>query len=260
MKILSLTKRQKFIVSSIVLSLGLLALQLIDLEYRYAGIFAFFLVTYLISAWALFDDLKGVEWITLLSLPAMYSGAMGLFYYLLPEAALTRVIVLTIFGVGMYALFLTENIYSVAAIRTIQLLRAAHAVGFLISILVLVLLYNTIFSLQLSFWMNGLLVFVLSLPVMIQGLWSITLQEKLDKKIVWMSLISSFLFSQVAVFLSFLPATVWISSLFLSTLAYVLLGLLQHLLQERLFRRTIYEYVGVGLLVLVATLVVMPWR
>lgn len=260
MRLIALSKRQKFILSSFVLSLGLLGIQLVALEYRYATIFAFFLITFLVSAWALFDDLKGVEWITLMILPSMYSGAMGLFYYLLPEAAVTRVIVLTIFGIGMYAVFLTENIYSVAAIRTIQLLRAAHAVGFLMSILVLVLLFNTIYSFQLPFWANGALVFVVSFPIMLQGLWSITLRERLNKKLVWMSFISSLLFVQVGMVLSFLPATVWISSLFLSTLVYVFLGLMQHALQERLFQRTVYEYVGVGVFVLLAALVVMPWR
>jgi hypothetical protein len=259
MKVFLLTKRQKFLLSSFLLSLGLLGIQLVNIEYRYVAIFAFFIATYLVSVWALFDDLKGVEWITLLTLPAMYSGAIGLFYFLLPEATLTRIILVTMFGIGMYALYLTENIYSVAAIRTIQLLRAAHAVGFLMSILVLVLLYNTIYSLHLHFWANGLLVFGVSLPIMLQGLWSINLSEKLSKQVVWLSILSAILFAQLAVVLSFLPATVWIASLFLSTLAYVFLGLLQHLLQERLFQRTVYEYVGVGVLVLAATMLVMPW-
>jgi hypothetical protein len=101
-----------------------------------------------VSAWALFDDLKGVEWITILTLPSLYAAAIASFYYLLPEGLASRVIILSLFGLGLYALYLTENIFSVAAIRTIQLVRAARAVGFLMSILVLVLFYNTIFSLK----------------------------------------------------------------------------------------------------------------
>lgn len=253
-------KRQKFIIASAVLSLGLLAIQWVPIDFRYVAVFAFSIVTYLISAFVLLDDLKGVEWFTILILPTLYSTAIGLFYFLLPEGFISRVIILSLFGIGMYALYLTENIYSVAAVRTIQLLRAAHAVGFLISLLTLILLYNTIFSLRWPFWANALLVFVASLAVLLQGFWSIKLQRRLSLLVWYVSVAIAIVLSQVAMALSFLPMTVWASSLLLATLVYVCLGLMQHALHERLFQRTVYEYVGVGLFVLVAALAVTPWK
>ena len=255
-----MTKRRKFIIGALLLSIGLMALQFIPLEYRFVGVFAFFLVTYLVSAWVLFDDLKGIEWVTILSLPSLYAVAMSLFYFLLPSNTISRLIILTLFGIGLYAIYLTENIYSVAAIRTIQLLRAAHAVGFLMSVLVLVLLYNTIYSLRWPFWANGLLVAVVSFPILLQGLWSVKLESRISKEVVVMSVGTTVLLLELAVILSFLPVTVWVASLFLATVAYVVLGLLQHALDERLFSRTLYEYVGVGIFVLVATLLVTSWK
>ena len=62
-----------------------MGIQYVPIEYRYVAIFGFFLITYLISAWALFDDLKGIEWLTILSLPSLYAAAIGLFYFLLPK-------------------------------------------------------------------------------------------------------------------------------------------------------------------------------
>jgi hypothetical protein len=235
------TKRQKFIISSVLLTLGLLATQFVSLEYRYAAILGLFLVTFLVSAWALLDDLKGVEWLTILILPAMYSAGMSLFYFLLPSGWISRLIVFIFFGTGMYALLLTENIYSVAAVRTIQLVRAAHAVGFLMSILTLVLLFNTIYSFYLTYWANALFAFGVSLPIFIQALWSIQLKPYISKDVLIMSLGASWLLGGLALVLSFLPVTVWIASLFLATTAYVILGLFQHALNERLFQRTIYE-------------------
>lgn len=255
-----MTKRQKFLLSAALLSLGLLAIQYILIAYRYVAIFGFFLITYLVSAWALFDDLKAVEWLTILSLPSLYAVAIALFYFLLPASWFSRIILISLFGGGMYALYLTENIYSVAAVRTIQLLRAAHAVGFLLSILTLTLLYNTIFSLQWPFWANGLLAIAASYPVLVQGLWSVRLEPIVSKDIWRMSFGLAVSCGGIAMALSFLPVTVWVAALFLATVVYVSLGLLQHDLSERLFSRTITEYVLVGLLVLVATLLVTPWK
>jgi hypothetical protein len=255
-----MTKRQKFLLSSGLLSFGLLGIQYVPIDYRYVAIFGFFLITYLISAWALFEDLKGIEWLTILSLPSLYAAAIGIFYFLLPASWSSRLIIITFFGIGMYALYLTENIYSVAAVRTIQLLRAAHAVGFLLSILTLALLYNTIFSLQWPFWANSLVSFAMTFPVVVQGLWSVRLEKNVSKDIWRMSTGLSINCALIAAALSFLPVTVWIAALFLATVVYVTLGLLQHELNERLFGRTISEYVVVGVLVFVATLLVTPWK
>ncbi len=243
-----------------VLSGLLMLVQYVPIDYRYVAIFGLFLVTYLVSAWALFDDLKGIEWITILSSPALYAVAIGLFYFLLPSNWISRFTIVTLFGVGMYALYLTENIFSVAASRTIQLLRAAHAVGFLLSILTVALLYNTIFSLQWPFWANGALVGIATWPIILNGLWSMKLDVYISKDILRMSTTLAITCGMIAVGLSFLPVTVWVAALFLATVVYVTLGLLQHELSERLFKRTITEYVVVGLLVLVATMLVTNWK
>jgi len=243
-----------------VLSGLLMLVQYVPIDYRYVAIFGLFLVTYLVSAWALFDDLKGIEWITILSSPALYAVAIGLFYFLLPSNWISRFTIVTLFGVGMYALYLTENIFSVAASRTIQLLRAAHAVGFLLSILTVALLYNTIFSLQWPFWANGALVGIATWPIILNGLWSMKLDAYISKDILRMSTTLAITCGMIAVGLSFLPVTVWVAALFLATVVYVTLGLLQHELSERLFKRTITEYVVVGLLVLVATMLVTNWK
>jgi hypothetical protein len=109
------------------------------------------------------------------------------FYFLLPDNWLSRIVIVSLFGVGMYALFLTENIYSVAAVRTIQLLRAAHAVGFLLSILTVTLLYNTVYSFQWSYWINGLLVAAVSYPVFFRVYGRLSLNPKLPRYIWSMS-------------------------------------------------------------------------
>ena len=63
-----------------------------------------------------------------------FYGAVAFFYFLLPVRWLTRIPVVVLYAVGIYALLLTENIYNVAADRTIALLRAAHSVGYLLTL------------------------------------------------------------------------------------------------------------------------------
>ena len=173
---------------------------------------------------------------------------------------MSRLVIFLVFGLGAYALYLTSNIYSVAAIRTIQLLRAAHAVGFLLTLVTSLLFYNSIFSFKFPFYINALAVFGVSLPLMINGLWSIKLEQTLTKQLLLYGLVCSLVLSEIAVAISFWPVTVWIASLFLVAGVYVMLGLLQHHLQERLFKKTFRDYVSVGVFVLLVTLVVTKWR
>ena len=139
-------RREKFVIVSVLLSLSLLATQYIPLDWRYLATAIFFIISYLSSAWALSDDLHSHEWLTIVPFPALYASSVSLFYFLLPEMFWSRLVIIAIFGVGMYALFLTSNIFSVAKGRTIQLLYAAHAVALFFIMITSLLFNNVIFS------------------------------------------------------------------------------------------------------------------
>lgn len=254
-----MSKRKKFVLVSILLSLGLLAVQLVKLELRYQAIAALSILACFFSAWALYKDLGGIEWLTVLILPVLYPAASGFFYFLLPEKWLSRLLVASFFGIGMYALLLTENIYSVAAIRTIQLLRAAQVVGFLLTLITAFFLFDTIFSLRLAFWSNFLLVFLVTLLLVLQSLWSVKLEEKISRKVFLYTLLIALALAEVALFLSFWPVTVAVGSLFLTTTLYVLLGICQESFKERLFEKTLKEYLWVGIAVFLVTFFITRW-
>ncbi len=255
-----MSKRKKFVLVSLLLSIGLLGIQFIGVEYRYQAILLLGIASFVLSAIVFAEDLHGIEWLTVLTLPVLYPVSVGLFYFLLPERVISRLLILVVFGVGMYALLLTENIFSVAAIRTIQLLRAAHAVGFLLTLVTAFFIFDTIWSFRLPFFVNGPLVSLSSFPLLLQGLWSYELSErKLSLKALLYSFVLSLGLGEVALALSFWPVTVPVGSLFLVTTAYVGLGISQYHFSERLFKKTLYEYLGVGIIVLVTTLLVTKW-
>jgi hypothetical protein len=253
-------RREKFVLAAILLSLGLLSVQYVSLEWRYVGIGIFSLLTYLISAWALSDDLQKFEWFTILPLPTLYAGAVGAFYFLLPESLLSRFFNLALFGVGMYALYLTANIYSVAKGRTIQLLRAAHTIGLLFTLFTSLLFVNTIFSSHLPFYINGLLVGLVHFPLIFLYLWAVKLEPRIDPHLLQLSMLFTLLIVELAMVFSFFPLSVWNSALFTMAFLYIGLGVMYSHLQDRLFQNTLVEYSGVGIFTLILFGLLLPWR
>lgn len=145
------TKRQKFIFMSGVLMLFLITTQTVseNLRYQVLGFLAVF--TILLAVFSLWGELSGIKYFLLLLLPVYFVTGATLFYFLLPIRWLTRLPFAMAFGISVYLLMLTSNIFNVAAIRTIALLRAAHAVGLLFSLVSTFFLTNVLFSLHLPF-------------------------------------------------------------------------------------------------------------
>lgn len=253
-------RREKFVLASTVLSLGLALVQYTGLEWRYYAIMAFMLVTYGASAWALRDDLQSHEWFTVLPFPVIYSAAVSFFYFLLPDSLVTQVVFLGLFGVGMYALYLTSNIFSVAKGRTIQLLYAAHAVGLFFTLFTSMLFTNTIFTFRFPFYVNAFLGAVVHFPLIMMSLWSIKLDSFVSKAVFQQTVLLTLILAEVMALVSLLPFPAWHSALFVMGLLYIGIGILQSQLRERLFQNTANEYSLVALFLAFTFFVLMPWK
>lgn len=235
-------RREKFVIASALLSLGLLVVQYVPLDYRYWAVLVFGIISYLVSAWTLSDDLQRLEWITIVPFPTLYAVAVGLFYYLLPANVFSKMFILIMFGLGMYAIFLTSNIFSVAKERTIQLLHAAHAIGLLFTLLTSLLFTNTIFSLMWPFYAIALSIGIVHFPLILMSLWTIGLEKVIRSEILGLSLLITLLVMELGMALSFYPISVWNSALIIMTFLYITLGIVHNFLRGRLFSRTLTEY------------------
>ena len=253
-------RREKFVAVSVLLSAGLLATQYIPLEWRYLSVIALFILSFFTSAWALSKDLQSHEWLTIIPFPALYASSVALFYFLLPEMFWSRLAIVAIFGVGMYALFLTSNIFSVAKGRTIQLLYAAHAVALFFTMITSLLFSNVIFSLRFPFYLNAVLVFASHFPLVMMSLWSIELGQKISKEIILYSLIFAILLAELATLFSLMPMQIWNQALFIMSFLYVGLSVLQSLFKGRLFKNTINEYNLVAILMVVLFILMFPGK
>jgi len=254
-----MSKRRRFVITALLLSFGFFILQLISNQYRFLAIGILAVFTIGLFAWSLREGLGKNATLLSLVLPTLFTLGVGLFWFLLPVSVFARIPIVIFFGVGIYAICLTTNIYTVSAIRTIALLRAARGVGFVLSLLTSFLLYDTILSLKMPIWINALLVVASSWPILLQGFWSITLEENVTKETIYTTTILSFIIAEIAISLFFWPVTVVVGSLFLTVSMYTLLGLGQAKFEGRLFSSTIREYLTVGVLVIVGMFFATHW-
>ena len=254
-----MTKRRKFLIASFILSLGFVGIQFLDNQYKIYAIFVLSLITSILFLWSLWEGLGKNSTLLTLVLPAFFTGGVGIFWFLLPSNVFARLPMIIFYGLGIYALSLTMNVFTVSAVRTIALLRAARGVGFVLTLITLFLIYNAILSLKIPFWGNALLITILSFPLFLQGFWTIPLDKKITKDLLNISLVSSLVVGEIAVSLFFWPATLVVGSIFLTVAVYVLLGLGQARLEQRLFSQTVKEYLLVGILVFVGMFFATHW-
>lgn len=254
-----ITKRQRFILMSFFLTIILLTTQTVgeDIRYRVMG----FMVASaaFLAIFALWGELAGIKYFLLLLLPVYFVAGASLFYFLLPVRWLTRLPYALLFGISVYLLMLTSNIYNVAAIRTIALLRAAHAVGLLFSLISTFFLSNVLFSLHLPFYLVILGVIMIVMPLYLVGLWSWELEDFISRRVFIYTLIFTLVTAQIGLVLAFWPIVPTAGALAIATVMYVLMGLAQGYFEDRLKPRVVWEHTVVALLVLVIIAISTRW-
>jgi hypothetical protein len=266
------SKRQKFVITTIILTVGLVTTQLVPFERRNEMVIVQAIIAYFLSAWALRENLNGVEWFTLLILPTMYTASVSLFYFLLPVRWLTRLPTAAFFAVGTYALLLTENIYNVAAERSIQLVRAAHSIGLLLTLVTAFLLLNTILSFHAPFYITALVAALICFPLTLQSLWSMELTPKISSIVLSYSTGVTLVISQIVLLLGLWPMKEFyligrwpikgsiIVALFLTSYMYTLIGLIQQRLLGRLFPEIVRGFVLISVIVFFILMATTKWN
>lgn len=258
-KIQLLGKRQKIILASGVLSLGLLATQLVPIYLIQRFIIILTVLSYLLSLWALLEGINKLKAFVLMILPTLFTLAVASYYFLLPVRWLTRLPVATLFGLSFYSLLLSQNVFNVASIRTIPLYRAASTALFLFTLITAYLLFNVVASFEMYFAWNGVVVFILSFLLILQIIWSINM-EGIDSFIFTTSLFIALILGELALAISFWPITASMFSLVLSTTLYVCLGIMTYALRGRLTKGGVLEYVVIGVLVFSVALFTTSWN
>lgn len=257
--LINLDKRQRFALQTLILTVGILTTQLVGEDSRFILVLVLSVMSYFLTAWSLSEDVEGIEWLLLFILPVMLTASFSLFYFLLPGRWITRLFITVVFAVSSYATLLTENIYNVAAQRSIQLLRVAQSVGLLITLVVVFLSVSIIFSIRGSFFLNMFLltpvIFVLSL----QSIWSVKLTPSISHQMLFYALAASLGIGEMVAALSFWPIQIATVSLFIAASYYAIIGIIQQHLLGRLFPNTIREYILTFIFTFVVAILITRW-
>ncbi|MDO8570128.1 MAG: hypothetical protein Q7R97_00900 [Candidatus Daviesbacteria bacterium] len=258
-KKLNLNKREKIIITSIILSIGLLSTQLVPFYLTYRFILGLTVLAYILSYWALAEGMDKLKAVVLLILPTLFTLAIASYYFILPVRWLTRLPVTFLFGITFYFLLLSQNIFNVASSRTIPLYRVASTTILILTLITAFSLFNVMFTLHMLFIFNGLGIFLISFPLILQVIWSIEM-EKLNSLVLVYTTILALLVAEFGIIFSFWPISPLMSSVVLSTTLYIVLGISTHTFRERLNRGVVWEYLGWGILIFLIAFFFTSWK
>lgn len=253
------SKRHRFVAAVVILSLGLFFSEHLLGK---TGIFVAIglsVVTDVLLLWSNYRDIKeNFTWHQFI-LPFLFSLACGLFYFLVPARFLTRLLMTTSYAFGLYSLFLSQNIFTIASARTIALVSSARTVSFVMTILSYFFLSTTVYSLHTNPFITALLVIPYSFLLVLHSLWTVTLEKSIKPHLLWSLGLTLCLF-EIALFLAFWPTTATVIALFLTGFFYTLTGLTQVWFERRLFKGVFWEYIWVAVIVLLILLLFTSWR
>lgn len=258
-KLLKLNKREKLVLSVIFLSFLFFLLQFLSDTQLFIATLALASLTDLILFLILRRDVKGTFFYPILVLPFFYSLSFPFFYTLVPDRLISQLIITSLYAFGLYSLFLTQNIFAVSGIRTINLLRSARIVSFVLTLLVLFFLFNFAFSLRQFYFITPVLTFMVALFMGFESLWSYSLNKLQIKEIAFSALIISFVIVQLSIVLLLWPVNAAVYSLFLTGIFYTYSGLVHAWLERRLFKGILWEYIWVGFISVLFLIVFSRW-
>jgi hypothetical protein len=253
------SKRVRFVITSLVLSLGFVGIQFLTDQNRFWAIGILGVLTAALFFWSLYGSFgKNMTALTLV-LPVIFTLGVGFFWFLLPANIFARIPIVIFYGAGIYILCLTANIYTVGSVRTIALLRAARGVGFVLTLLTSFLVFDALLSLKTEIWILVPSIFAISFPLYFQGFWSMLLTDESSRNLVVLALVASLITAEASAVLYFWPVTIIVGSLFLTASFYVLLGLGQAKLEGRLFSQTVREHLLVGSIIFITMFIATHW-
>ena len=259
--VLTISKRQKFVIGVGILSVLLFFSELVLGKFGIFSIYgALFLsiVTDLCLFWAVRSDLDEQGEYAVFILPFFYTLSFALFYFLVPPRLLFRLELSALYAFGLYSLYLSQNIFIVSAIRTIQLLSGARIVSYIITLLSFFFLSTTVFSLHVYILYEAILVFIYTYLLMFHTMWMYSLGQVSRITFLWALGLTLCLF-ELALLLWFWPSSSTVVALFLTGFFYALGGMSHVWLERRLFKGVLLEYLWVIVGIFLFLLLFSSW-
>ncbi len=239
-----ITKREELVFFSLFLSALLLLLFLIPIgTVKIISLLVLGCIAYVISLAVFRENLDGVEPFVLPILPVLFTISTALFYNIISERWLTRLGFIFVYGILIYSIFLIENVFSIAKIKNIQLMKVARTIYFFVSSFTVFLFSYVILSFHLPGIISSLIfsvfVFLMSFPFV----WSFSLKKKFSAQDLGVALVNSLIIFELMFAIIFWPLNIYLVSLFITSVYYSMIGIWDNILSFRVRGWSVIEYV-----------------
>jgi hypothetical protein len=116
-----------------------------------------------------------------------------------------------------------------------------------------------LFSFKLHFLFNAFIGGLLAWPLFFQGIWMANPKEVLEERVYKFASIITILLAFSVLILNFIPIKASILSLFTVAIAYILLGTIQEVIHDTVFKERIREYLLVFTIMFFMVLLTASW-
>lgn len=218
-------------------------------------------ISYILTWFALLEDIKRTEWYTLFILPVVWTACWYMSFYMLPMRFISKLVFTLTFPLIFYILISAMNIFNVGVEKNIQLQRAAQAANQFIVVLVFYLLTQILVSFNLHWTVLGILTGVFAWILGMQLFWTLDPSEELTSEVKSLSLFQGFAVGYLMILMSFAPFVLETPRPMIVTgTFYVLSGILSTYQDPILFRQRLREYFSILLLLVLAALLTLRWQ
>jgi hypothetical protein len=196
-------------------------------------------------------------------LPIIFAIGYSLFCALIPTNQFYMLFLSAMFGGVIYLLFLVENVFLVAiGFKTVPLYRAAYTTSLILTLFSGFFVFNSLLSFRWPFYVNFLVTALVSIILFLYQFWAIAIELPDDgaTKGKWVyALVAGFMMGELALAFSFWPVGVFKGSIYLVSAIYVLSGLFQADIKDRLFKSVLVNNGLIGAAIIVAIILTNTW-
>jgi hypothetical protein len=254
------SKRHEFIIYSLILSTLFLIVLVLPVSFRILGLIIVSVISVILTLGAVrFSGKKFVLFI-LSILPFFFTLFLGLFYFILPVRWITRIPMFLVYAFGMYSVFLAQNIFFIAVSHNLALIRVARAIGFLLTLMVFFTGLLVLFSFHFYPWSNMVISLVPLLLLFMYSFWTVTLDTKISERLLAYSGGITLLFTEGILLLSLFPLKPILASLFVTTGAFTIIGIVHLELSGRFFKNAVYDYIRIFVLIVFLIVITFSYR
>jgi len=260
-----MSKRWRYFISTLISAAGLYLFLWLPVESRYYGLaleIGLVIFCFWFGMGIIFENNIDQKLMVVI-LPIVFAIGYSLFCALLPMNQFNMLFLTAVFGFVMYCMFLVENVFLVAiGFKTVPLYRAAYTTSLIFTLFSSFFVFNSLLSFRWPFYVNFGLVFLASVVLFLYQFWAIAIElpDDGENKGKWTyALVAGFMMGELALGLSFWPVGVFKGSVYLVSAIYILSGLFQADIKDRLFKSVLVNYGLIAVAIVVAIILANNW-